>query len=75
MRALQPCGTVAAYKRHLGLREVPDDACRQAHRQAQAAWRKRDARKRRVGELHQQALFRSLLDLIAGECRRAGMLP
>jgi len=74
-RDLKPCGTRAAYIRHCGRHEVIDEACRQANTLKQAEWRKRDARKRRAAGLHQQLLFRQLLDLIAGECRRAGMLP
>ena len=74
-RALQPCGTRAAYTRHCARREAIDAACRRANTLHQAAWRKRDARRKRLGELRQQLLFRQLLDLIAGECQKAGMLP
>lgn len=31
--ATQPCGTVAAYRRHLRNGETPDEACRQANAQ------------------------------------------
>jgi len=74
-RELQPCGTRAAYIRHCARRELIDDACQQANRSQQAAWRKRNARKRRLAELRQQLLFRQLLDLVAGACREEGLLP
>lgn len=35
-RALRPCGTPAAYTRHLRRDEAPCGACREAHRQDQA---------------------------------------
>lgn len=45
--ATQPCGTVAAYKRHLRNGETPDEACRAAnsayHREL---YRQRKARER-----------------------------
>ena len=41
---LKPCGTVAAYRRHLRRREVPCDACLAACRLDQAA-------RRTVGQL------------------------
>ena len=33
---LMPCGTLAAYKRHLRHREVPCDACTRANAEASA---------------------------------------
>jgi hypothetical protein len=35
--ALKPCGTHAAYQRHLNNGEKPDDACREANRVYRAA--------------------------------------
>jgi hypothetical protein len=34
MRPLKPCGTRAAYQRHLAHREVPCEACTEANRLA-----------------------------------------
>jgi len=70
MADLKPCGTRAGYKRHLDHREVPDEACVRANWQYIARYRKNATRARQ----DQDDLFRQLLDLIAGECRRAGML-
>jgi len=36
--ALQPCGTPAAYKRHLSAKEVPCDACTRANTDASVAY-------------------------------------
>lgn len=38
-RELHPCGTEAAYRRHLRNHETPDGACRDAHAQALSAYR------------------------------------
>lgn len=38
-RPLAPCGTQSAYSRHIAKGEKPDDACREAHRQARNAQR------------------------------------
>ena len=70
-RALQPCGTRGAYQRHRAYGQVPCEACTRAH----TAYNKRNAARRRAPVAEQAALFRQLLDLITGECRRAGMLP
>lgn len=44
VRATRPCGTVAAYERHLNHGEVPCDACREANRTKSAeAYRRRKA--------------------------------
>jgi len=68
---LKPCGTQAAYKRHLAYREVPCQACVIANRNHIAGFRLAAEQAR----AYQDYLFRQLLDLIAGECRRAGTLP
>jgi len=73
-RVLQPCGTRAAYNRHLAHHQLPCEECYKANRHRLAAQR-RPATVRRQAAAEQDALFRQLLDLIAGECRRAGMLP
>ncbi len=67
-RPVQPCGTQAAYQRHVRGGETACDACLAAERR-----RKRHARKPRADVI--TALFREVLDLISAECRRAGMLP
>jgi hypothetical protein len=71
-RVLQPCGTQAAYQRHLAHHEVPCDACAmaQTHRS-----RFRYQPRHKPASARTDALFRELLDLITAECRRAGMLP
>ena len=65
MTGREPHGTFAGWRRHLRDGYQPCGSCEQAHRllldvQDQA----------RLAES-----WRRLLDLIAGECRRAGMLP
>jgi hypothetical protein len=67
-RVVQPCGTQAAYQRHLHHREPACDACLAAERR-----RKNLARKPPADRT--AALFRELLDLITAECRHAGLLP
>jgi hypothetical protein len=67
MAALMPCGTVAAYKRHLRYHQVPCQPCADANARREAA--------RRRGVEEQAALLRELLDLLTAECRRTGMLP
>lgn len=37
-RALQPCGTVAAFQRHIRDGETPCDACREAKNDASRRW-------------------------------------
>lgn len=44
-RQLQPCGTTAAYARHIRHGETPDQACKDAH----AAWQ-RAYHQRRTGK-------------------------
>lgn len=46
-RVLQPCGTLAAYRRHVRHHEPVDDACRQAYneQQRQLAHRRRATRR------------------------------
>ena len=39
-RELKPCGTDAAYARHLRHRQLPCDACTAAHREHVAAYRR-----------------------------------
>jgi hypothetical protein len=41
-RPLSPCGTVAAYYRHVKRREPIDADCRTAAQQANARWKRRD---------------------------------
>jgi hypothetical protein len=60
-----PC--VTAYHRHLQYHQVPCQPCAAANARREAA--------RREGAQQQAALLSQLLDLIAGECRRTGMLP
>jgi hypothetical protein len=67
-RPVQPCGTPAAYERHLYHHEIPDAKCLAAN----AARKMAERHGRSAG---MEALFRELLDLISAECRRAGMLP
>lgn len=64
---VKPCGSYAAYRRHIAHREVPCDACRAA-----ALEYSRAARHRRTSQM--DALWTEVLDLISAECRRAGML-
>ena len=45
-RDLKPCGTEAAYKRHLFYREIPCDDCLTAHREYLRTWRNADPIKR-----------------------------
>jgi len=66
---LKPCGTPAAYKRHLRHREPPCDDCTAANRLSSRLRRTADAAARL------DILFTELLGLIAAECRRAGLLP
>jgi len=47
-RPLRPCGTLAAYRRHLRRGEPIDDACRAAHSRAAAESRRRDRQRERV---------------------------
>jgi hypothetical protein len=67
MRALYPCGTKAAYDRHLLYHQVPCADCTAAKRRHDTACRR--------GRAEQAALFRQLLGLLAGVCREEGMLP
>jgi hypothetical protein len=68
----QLCGTAGAYQRHLYHKETPCRACTDA-RAADTARRRKQ--RRDLSTAATAALFRELLDLITGECRRAGMLP
>lgn len=67
-RALKPCGTYAAYRRHIAHREVICDACQAAEREYARAARRR-------GPSRMDVLWTELLDLLSAECKRAGMLP
>ena len=83
----EPHGTDPGYQAHIKYRTPPCDPCRTAH--AAAEHRRRHGQ--HSHEVHQLELerlrpapadldplaesFRRLLDLIAGECRRAGYLP
>lgn len=70
-RLLKPCGTRAAYVRHLSYGQAPCDLCTRANRAYETA---RHPRSRQAPEA-QDPLLRELLDLIAGVCRAKGMLP
>ena len=70
-RPLKPCGTTAAFQRHLYHGEAPCDACRAAKRHLTRV----NYQGRKAASTRTDVLFRELLDLIAAECRRAGMLP
>lgn len=63
--APDPHGTLAAWRRHLVNGGQPCRSCEMAHQLAL------EARQRARLDM----AWRELLDLIAGECRRAGMLP
>lgn len=67
-RVVQPCGTKAAYRRHLAHHQIPCGACLAARRH-----RRRLATQARATQMN--ALWTELLDLISAECRNAGMLP
>jgi hypothetical protein len=82
-----PHGTNAGYQAHIKYKTPLCEPCKAAHMAADR--RTRDSK--RSPEIHQLELerlrpglppldpvaetWRRLLDLIAGECRRAGMLP
>ncbi len=70
-RDLHPCGTQAAYQRHQRRGEIACDPCLQAA----ARYRRITYQRKRQAADHLTVLFRELLDLISGECERAGMLP
>jgi hypothetical protein len=59
MRPLKPCGTRAAYQRHIANREVPCDACVAANRI--------DARARTEAVQQHQAERRAALDEVAAQ--------
>jgi hypothetical protein len=69
MTELRPCGTPAAYKRHLRHREPPCDDCTAANRLSSRLHHAGNAAART------DILFTELLGVIAAECRRKGMLP
>ena len=60
-------GGRAAYTKHVNLRQEPCFACR--------LWNQRRTLARSEAEDEQGAMLYELIDLIAGECRRVGMLP
>jgi hypothetical protein len=82
-----PHGTDSGYQAHIKYKTPPCGPCRAAHTAATARWRNR----KHSREMHQLELerlrpapadldpvdeaWRRLLDLIAAECRRVGMLP
>jgi hypothetical protein len=68
MTDLQPCGTQAAYQRHVRHHETACEPCLAAERRRAKLARTPPAD--RLG-----ILFRELLGLIAAECRRTGLLP
>jgi hypothetical protein len=67
-RPVRPCGSYAAYRRHIAHREVPCDACRAA-----ALAYSRAGKRHRASQM--DMLWTELLDLITAECRSAGLLP
>lgn len=80
-RPLQPCGTIAAHRRHLRHGEAPCDACAKAwadwHREYLANAPEVRARARAWGRAHQRALRRlgaahpdELNELLADELER-----
>ena len=87
MNVRYPHGTNSGYQAHVEYKTPPCEPCRTAHAAAAARWR-HGQRSREVHQLELERLrpgpadldpvdeaWRRLLDLIAGECRRAGMLP
>jgi hypothetical protein len=67
MDALMPCGTLGGYERHRDYGQPTCAKCRAARRRYDAA--------RQRARREQSDLFKQVLDLIAGRCRDAGLLP
>ena len=55
VNAPPPCGTYAAYQRHVKRREPIDQACREANRRYMADWRSRDGQAQRRDRNHMRA--------------------
>lgn len=79
-RKLQPCGTFAAYRRHLRAKETPCDACRQAARDQKNdrknAQRVKDAEAARdaappVEEVDRRQILLEVLASLRGQLREA----
>ena len=82
----KPHGTDSGYQAHIKYKTPPCRSCRAAHAAASYNWRHGRSREARRLELERlrpspadldpvDEAWRRLLDLIAGECRRAGLLP
>lgn len=86
-RELQPCGTYAAYQRHLLASEEPCEACKQAAREYRRAYRKvaprglADTTKARMrarsrARIKLSRLYRTAYeDLLAKELAKEGITP
>lgn len=61
-RELAPCGTVAAYQRHVRYGQIPDNACRAAQRAYDNARRRA---RRNLGKAKQQAMIREAIRMLA----------
>jgi len=79
-RKLQPCGTFAAYRRHLRAKETPCDACRQAARDQKNdrknAQRVKDAEAAReaappVEEIDRRQILLEVLSSLRGQMAEA----
>ena len=79
-RTLQPCGTFAAYRRHLRAKETPCDACRQAARDQKNdrknAQRVKDAEAAReaappVEEIDRRQILLEVLSSLRGQMAEA----
>jgi len=75
-RELKPCGTEAAYKRHLFYREIPCDECVTAHREYLRKWRRANPDKRRrtlqpCGTLSAHARHKRRKEPIDDACQKA----
>ena len=81
MRALKPCGTYAAYRRHLRNKETPCDECRQAAREqknSRKAAERQEAAVRAVEatppveeEVDRRAILLEVLASLRGQLREA----
>jgi len=77
-RELQPCGTPAAYQRHVRRGEQPCDACREANRTYWRQWadrtgygRARYRAMRRLADLYPDIYRRLLREELAKEMAKA----
>jgi hypothetical protein len=68
MRALMPCGTPAAYKRHLDYHQPPCDTCRDAMRPIwaeRAALRRTRAARQESAQAHMEHDIREVVHILA----------